>query len=537
MTRPQPAGSITLEPAKPGPTAIESLRTALADPSLHLHYRRSTTGTWIDEFGLQIEVAALDSGRCVTPLERDGDWVAALIHDPALLDEPGRVHTACAAVATAIDDERLRAELRAQVRDEQASRARIVAASDRQRRRIERNLHDGAQQRLVGLALMLQLAGKRAGGGRPVTELLLEAVGELEEAIEDLHELARGLHPAIVTDAGLAAAVETLAERPGIPVELSLDLPERLPEVVEVGAYYLVAESLANANKHSGAETITVTAGVVDDAVDVSVRDDGRGGADTTSGSGLVGLADRLGALGGHVIVDSEPGRGTTITGHIPLRAPSATAHLVDDILLRVVADDDALRPGGAGTAGNARWIAGDQDRRRRALKWIVWQNHAAPGEIIDAQPLTEDMSHAKALLLFVGGNRQISTQLRDWIIGYLTAAGYSESVLEAASAYDDSDTIEDILSPPRMAIARRVVLYDALRACAMAGSRFTPEDFDPVLRAADAVGISRDVVADLHQIVIEEARLRERRHDIVVAPTMPKLLHDSIAAIKAQPQ
>jgi signal transduction histidine kinase len=538
MTRPQPAGSIVLEPAKHGPTAIEALRTALADPSLQLRYRRSTTGTWIDEFGLQIEESEPDSGRCLTPLERDGDWVAALIHDPALLEEPGRVRAACAAIASVIDDERLRAELRAQLRDEQASRARIVAASDRQRRRIERNLHDGAQQRLVGLALTLQLAGKRADGGRPVTELLVEAVDELEAAIADLHELARGLHPAIVTDAGLAAAVETLAERPGIPVELFLDLPERLPEAVEVGAYYLVAESLANANKHSGAQTITVTAGVVDDAVDVSVRDDGRGGADTTSGSGLVGLADRLGALGGHVIVDSEPGRGTTVTAHIPLRAPSATAqHLVDDILLRVVADDDAVRPGGADAVGNARWIAGDQDRRRRALKWIVWQNLAGPGEIIDAQPVTEDMSHAKALLLFVGGNRQISTQLRDWVIGYLTAAGYSESVLEAASAYDDSDTIEDILSPPRMAIARRVVLYDALRACAMAGSRFNPEDFDPVLRAADAVGISRDVVADLHQIVIEEARLRQRRHDIVVAPTMPKLLHDSIAAIKAQPQ
>jgi hypothetical protein len=165
-----------------------------------------------------------------------------------------------------------------------------------------------------------------------------------------------------------------------------------------------------------------------------------------------------------------------------------------------------------------------------------VWQNHAAPVEIVDAQPDGEDLLHAKALLLFVGGNRQISTQLRDWIIGYLTAAGYSETVLEAASAYDDRDKVEEIVNLPRIAIAQRVLLYDALRACAMAGSRFAPEDFDPVLRSADAVGISRDVVADLHQIVIEEARLRQRRHDIVVAPTMPKLLNDSIAATKAAP-
>jgi signal transduction histidine kinase len=526
-------GSIALEEAPPQPTAVNRLRTALEDPTLELLYRRAATGTWIDEVGVSVAPAAVGSGRSVTPLERDGDWVAALVHDPVLLDDPERVRAACAAVAATIDDERLRADLRAQVRDEQASRARIVAASDRQRRRFERNLHDGAQQRLVGLALTLRLAGRRAGGDRPVDDLLAEAASELDEAIGDLHELARGLHPAIVTDAGLAAAVEGLAEHPGIPVELSLDVPERLPELVEVGAYYLVAESLANANKHSGAQTITVTARVVDEMLHISVSDDGSGGA-ATAGTGLLGLADRVGALGGRVIVDSVLGQGTRVTGHIPLLAPPALPHhLVDDLLLRVVPDGDAgdLM---AGPARDARAIRGDLDRRRRALKWIAWQNLAAPAEVIEAQPDEEDLLYAKALLLFVGGNRRISAQRRAWVIGYLTAAGYTEEVLAAADAYDDSDKLEDIMSIGRMPLVGRVVLYDALRACAMDTSTFAPEDFDPVLRAADASGIPREVVADLHQIVMDEARLRQRRHDIVVAPAMPRVLNDSITAISS---
>ncbi len=522
---------IRLAPAESPPGALEHLRTALADPSLDIVYRRSATGTWIDDLGLDVARSVQDTGRALTPLERDGDWVAALIRDPASFDEPEQIEAACAAVAAVIDQERLRAELRAQVRDEQAARARILAASDRQRRRFERNLHDGAQQRLVGLALTLRLAGQRAGGDRPVTDLLAEAVSQLDEAIGDLHELARGLHPAIVNDAGLAAAVETLAERPGIPVELSIDLPGRLPELVEVGAYYMVAESLANANKHSGADSITVTADVADDALHVSVTDDGRGGAEFV-GSGLVGLADRLGALGGHLVVDTEPGLGTTVTCHIPLHGPSAVPHhLVDDLLLRVVPESDGSDSTVA--ARTARAIGGDVDRRRRALKWIVWQNLAAPGELIDAQHDEEDLVYAKSLLLFVGGNRRISSQRRNWVIGYLTAAGYTEDVLAAAAAYDDSDSIAEIMTIARMPMQHTVVLYDALRACAMDSLRVAPESFDPVLRAAAAIGIQREVVADLHEIVLEEARLRQRRHDIVVAPVMPKALNESIAAIR----
>lgn len=141
-----------------------------------------------------------------------------------------------------------------------------------------------------------------------MTELLTDAASDLDEALGELRELSRGLHPAIVTDAGLGGALETLAERPGVPVNLSLDLPGRLPDVVEVGAYYLVAEALANAKKHAEAHQVTVRATVENGSLRVTVSDDGRGGATARSGSGLEGLADRVGALGGHLVVDSLAG-------------------------------------------------------------------------------------------------------------------------------------------------------------------------------------------------------------------------------------
>ncbi len=523
--------SIVLDTADPPPTACAHLRAALEDPSLEVVYWHSSSGSWVDELGELVAPLAPDDARTVSPLERDGDWVAALLHVPELLDRPEALRAACAAVATLIDDERLKAALRAQVREEQASRARTMAASDRQRRRFERNLHDGAQQRLVGLALMLRLTGKGAADEDAVNALLGEAVRELDDAIADLRELARGLHPAIVSDRGLAVGVEGLAEQPGIPVELTVEVPDRLPDDVAVAAYYLVAECLANANKHSGAHEVVVDIRVVDEVLEVTVADDGRGGA-SISGSGLTGLADRLGSLAGQLTVESDAGRGTTVIGTIPLHVPPASSlHRADDLLLRVVSNGSEEH--GPGAARRGQWLRGDRDRRRRALKWIAWQSFAVPGEIVEAQPESEDLLHAKAMLLFVGGNRQISPHRRDWIIGYLTSAGYSERVLDAARAYDDADRVEDIVHLPRIAIAQRVLLYDALRTCAFDGDQLSPGAFDPVLRAADAIGISRDVVADLHAIVLEEVRLRQRRHDIVVAPALPKLLNDSLAAIE----
>jgi PAS domain S-box-containing protein len=215
---------------------------------------------------------------------------------------------------------RLNAELQDRLEELAASRARIVAAGDVERRRLERNLHDGAQQRLVALALSLRLvAGKLASDPDVARELLAGAGRELALALDELRELARGLHPAVLTDRGLRAAVEMLADRVPFPVELAAMPDERLPEPVEAGAYYLIAEALTNVAKYAHASTVRVAVSTSDGRVTVEVSDDGIGGADPASGSGLRGLADRVEALGGALAVTSPVGAGTTLRAEIPL--------------------------------------------------------------------------------------------------------------------------------------------------------------------------------------------------------------------------
>jgi PAS domain S-box-containing protein len=202
-----------------------------------------------------------------------------------------------------------------------ASRARIVHAGDEERRRLERNLHDGAQQRLVALALTLRLCEARLAGADGETRQLLKRAGEeLSAALAELRELARGIHPAILTDRGLVPALQMLAARPSVPVELSAPLADRLPQQVEAAAYYLVAEALTNASKHSGASLVRVTVTRVDGTALVEVADDGVGGADQRGGSGLRGLCDRVEALGGTLDLRSPPGAGTTLRARIPCR-------------------------------------------------------------------------------------------------------------------------------------------------------------------------------------------------------------------------
>jgi signal transduction histidine kinase len=214
---------------------------------------------------------------------------------------------------------RLNAELHDRLEELAASRARIVAAGDVERRRLERNLHDGAQQRLVALALTLRLvAGKLESEPEVARELLAGAGRELGLALDELRELARGLHPAVLTDRGLRAAVEMLADRTPFPVELAAMPDERLPEPVEAGAYYLIAEALTNVAKYANASTVRVAVSASDGHVAVEVSDDGIGGADPASGSGLRGLADRVEALGGSLAVTSPTGAGTTLRAEIP---------------------------------------------------------------------------------------------------------------------------------------------------------------------------------------------------------------------------
>jgi signal transduction histidine kinase len=218
-------------------------------------------------------------------------------------------------LATAVGNAESRAELA-------ASRARIVAAADQTRRRIERDLHDGTQQRLVSLGLELRLAQSLVPAG--LTELQAEigkVADELTEVVEDLREIARGIHPAILSDGGLGPALRTLARRAAVAVELDVAAIPRLPEPVEVAAYYLVSEALTNATRHAHASVVQVDADASGGTLRVHVRDDGAGGADPLRGSGLVGLKDRIEALGGAFSVHSPAGRGTTVSCELPVVA------------------------------------------------------------------------------------------------------------------------------------------------------------------------------------------------------------------------
>jgi PAS domain S-box-containing protein len=209
-------------------------------------------------------------------------------------------------------------DLRQAMRDLTESRARIVATGDAERRRVERNLHDGAQQRLVSVALHLHLVRRRLETDpHEVPELVESAQTELTLALEEIRELVRGLHPRLLSERGLGPALQTLAERTLLAVEIVETPADRLPAQVEAAAYYVVAEALANAGKHSGASLVTVRVCQEAETVVVEIVDDGIGGADPT-GSGLRGLSDRVAALGGMLALSSAPGRGTALRAELP---------------------------------------------------------------------------------------------------------------------------------------------------------------------------------------------------------------------------
>jgi len=253
-------------------------------------------------------------------IERDGRRVGALVHDRALLEDPALLDAVCAAAGLALENQRLHAEVLDRLQEVRTSRARIVEAGDAGRRRVERNLHDGAQQRLVTVSMALRMARDRVGseGDPSLIALLGDASEELSQALRELRELAAGLHPAILTEEGLEAALESLAERSLVPVELTLAAQGRLAAPIEVAAYYVVSEALTNAAKHSQASHAAVRTGRVDHRLDIEVVDDGVGGAATRPGSGLEGLIDRVEALGGELVVESRPGEGTRLVAHIP---------------------------------------------------------------------------------------------------------------------------------------------------------------------------------------------------------------------------
>ena len=314
LRRPE-ASDLVVELRTPGASSLrERLARALGDPTLDLAYRLDD-GRYVDVAGRTLELP-LGPNRAVTLVTARGEEVAALIHDPALLDEPALVESVRATAGLVLENERLAAEVRAQLAEVRASRARLVAATDAERRRLERNLHDGAQQRLVTLSIMLGLAA--SDGDASSSPVLLRAQDEVEEAIAELRELARGIHPTLLREEGLEAAVRALARRTPLPVEVEASVGKRLPDAVELAAYFLVSEALTNVVKHASASHATVRLVRGSATLGVVVVDDGVGGARARLDSGLAGLQDRLEALEAKLVVESEPGGGTTIHAEIP---------------------------------------------------------------------------------------------------------------------------------------------------------------------------------------------------------------------------
>jgi signal transduction histidine kinase len=305
--------------ADPAPADLrDALARALRDPSLTLAYWVPEYGSYVGPDGRAVELPDSDGRRAVRLIERDGVPLAALVHDPALRDERELLDAVTAAAGIAIEKAQLNVELRARVEELRGSRARIVEAGQRERQRLERNLHDGAQHRLVALSLQLSLLQEQLAGDLSAAAQLERARREIDTSLEELREIAHGIHPAVVSGHGLAVALEQLAARAPVPVRLGVEIEERLPEEVEVTAYYVISESLANIGKHAQAASAAVGVARGNGQVSVEVVDDGIGGADTEGGSGLRGLADRVEALGGKLRVWSPRGGGTRVQAEIP---------------------------------------------------------------------------------------------------------------------------------------------------------------------------------------------------------------------------
>jgi signal transduction histidine kinase len=296
-----------------GASLRDELASALGDPSLELAYWTPTG--FVNSDGAPFE---LREGRVSTPVEN----VALIVHDASLAEERELLDAVAGAAALALENERLAAELRASVNELRASRARIVKTADAARRAIERDLHDGAQQQLVALALSLRLARTRLERDPAQAGVLLDAASrDLQAALQSLRELARGIHPAVLSDHGLGAALDALAQRFPFPVEIAAVPDERLPEPVEATAYFVVAEAITNVARYANATHAVVTLELGEDSLVVCVCDDGVGGADPSSGSGLRGLSDRVAVLEGRLEVDSPAGGGTTVRAFIPVPA------------------------------------------------------------------------------------------------------------------------------------------------------------------------------------------------------------------------
>jgi signal transduction histidine kinase len=312
-------GDLMLElRSDPPPRQVRNaLARALRDPSLTLAYWLPHFHTYVDLDGEPVDLSQ-EKGRTATVLDRNGSRVAALVHDKALDDEPELLEAVVAAAGISLENARLQAELQARLVELTGSRARVIDAGQKERQRLERNLHDGAQQRLIALSLQLSLLEQKVSEQPEVRTELDQARREIALSLEELRDVARGIHPAVLTGHGLKVALESLAARAPFPVRLTVDLDQRLPERIEVAAYYVVSESLTNIGKHAEAQDASVRVARTDSRLVVEVVDDGIGGANTEGGSGIRGLADRVEALGGRLRIWTPRGGGTRVEAEIP---------------------------------------------------------------------------------------------------------------------------------------------------------------------------------------------------------------------------
>jgi signal transduction histidine kinase len=317
----------------PGP---EDLRSALAeafdDPTLDIVYRlEEPEGHWADAGGRAIDIASLDRGRSVTEALDGERPVAAIIHDPALGLDQAFVDTATSYATLTLDNHRLAVQTSALLREVRSSRARIQAAADQERRRIEHDLHDGAQQRLVALRIKLELAAEQSAEGGGSDSEMLRALGrEVDEAVDEVRSLARGIYPAPLAARGLVEALRAAALRTALPASVLAAGVGRYSREVETAAYFCCLEAMQNADKHAAGATAVVIEITDNGALTLEVRDDGAGFdvAITRGGIGLVGMRDRVAAVGGRLEIESRPARGTRVRAVIPraVEASGATA-------------------------------------------------------------------------------------------------------------------------------------------------------------------------------------------------------------------
>jgi signal transduction histidine kinase len=295
-----------------------ALGRALGDPTLVLAYRLPDSRGHADAAGRPVLVPPVTQDRASAPVGVEGRPVAALVYDASVDDDPEMVEAVRAAAAMALESERLLVESDARLAEVHASRQRIVAAGDAERRRLERDLHDGAQQRLVALSLQLRLIRSDIRRDPAQAEqLAVAASDELAHSLNELRELARGIHPAAL-DHGLASALESLASRSTVTTGVSCDAPEHVPRAVELAVYFVACEALANVGKYAEATTASLRLSCTADGVAIEIADDGVGGADAAHGSGLRGLVDRVEALNGSLRVSSPAGAGTVVTAELP---------------------------------------------------------------------------------------------------------------------------------------------------------------------------------------------------------------------------